>query len=312
MKEIKHLPPEIMLPIIQSLPVDDLKNFSITSKQYYSFVKPMLDICRFLYDITHRKFNNVAHGLKENIHFTHKKGTVTDWIGRSFFSISGYQYATLVSDDQMLTLMAKSLFGKQEEADIRKRLLAQSDEIKTKSFSYTLGGIIFTEKFSEMKQRYDEFVLSLIYRTMYEWVNTLTERSFESLIKCILKNYERSAWDSWLINNHSSNVWDILSKKFEPAKTLALIFTMIPHLGALNEQLFTRIIKIIQQETVNSLEMQKELRYKVIGQMYLYHDQNFYISKLRTNQQTIDASLGKFDPDQNDVTVTLIRVANSS
>lgn len=72
---------------------------------------------------------------------------------------------------------------------------------KEKSFEngiadFTRDVVFFAKKDKRFNHPYSDVGISMLYKTMYEWVDSLTERSFRSLIESSLKKYESQSWGS--------------------------------------------------------------------------------------------------------------------
>lgn len=87
---------------------------------------------------------------------------------------------------------------------------------------------------------------SILYGAIYEWVDSLTETSFKSLVRATLKKYEKTIWGSFWGATRRSEVEGYLSV-YSNAKALARIFGNGVENSTLNELLFTKIIEIIKK-----------------------------------------------------------------
>ncbi|KTD63847.1 hypothetical protein Lsan_1280 [Legionella santicrucis] len=71
--------------------------------------------------------------------------------------------------------------------------------IQDKSFEQNIVDItrdivFFAKKDKRFTHPFSDVGISLVYRAIYDWVDSLTEKSFQSLIKSSLKQYEAKTW----------------------------------------------------------------------------------------------------------------------
>ncbi len=140
------LPEELLWQIGHHLPSHNLQELRGTSRANYSLFQPMINVRQFLSDVVHGEYGQVEARLMNNINFLTPKGRVTDYSGRSFFDISGFQYALWALDKHMWTRMLNCLPLNKEGAEVKKALLNQYEELKENGVTYELNGKIITEQ----------------------------------------------------------------------------------------------------------------------------------------------------------------------
>ncbi|STY28523.1 Dot/Icm T4SS effector [Legionella wadsworthii] len=129
---------------------------------------------------------------------------------------------------------------------------------------------------------------TILYGAIYEWVDSLTEKSFKNLIRATLKKYEGMIWGSFWGASRRSEVEGYLSNHSN-AKVLALIFMKGVESSTLNELLFTKIVEIIKKEISNNPAMLEEQKYQLLAQFDVQHSP-FYAANLKSHQHTIDTA----------------------
>lgn len=133
--------------------------------------------------------------------------------------------------------------------------------------------------------RYSEAHIALLLKTIYNWTESLTDNSFKILINSALKKYEenflgqlsarRSVIEGYLNGNTS-------------AKALALIF--IRENNTFKECLFAKIIMFIRNEIARDPKMLQDEKYKLIQEIDLEEDMEFYVSRLHDHAETTAAT----------------------
>lgn len=131
---------EIKEEIGVRLDAKDLVALSLTSEATYAFFESRRQINQFLLAIAHGEYYAVATLLANNIDLLLHKGRVTDHSGRTFFYISGFQYALWALDKHMWMKMLSCLPNDEKGAKIKAELLKQYQELKEKRVAYELNG----------------------------------------------------------------------------------------------------------------------------------------------------------------------------
>ncbi|WP_131795579.1 F-box protein [Fluoribacter gormanii] len=143
--EFKKLPQEINDAIARFLPTKDLLHQVLVSKTGSApFFQPSLEVRRFLHHVVCGEHEKVKAMLEKNVHLLYKKGEVTDCAGRSFESISGFEYALWALDKDMWALMLECIPKNEEGKEIIARLLTQYKKLETQGVSYSLNGKTIT------------------------------------------------------------------------------------------------------------------------------------------------------------------------
>lgn len=167
--------------------------------------------------------------------------------------------------------------------------------IRDKSFErgiadFTRDVVSFAKNDKRFTHSYSEMSIALLYRAIYDWVDTLTETSFQSLVKSSLKQYESKTWASYWGSSRRSEVESYLRGNCN-AKALAMIFMNGFDSSTLNECLFTKIVETIKKEALSGkfAEMQQP-KYQLVAQFNLEKHKVFYLTNLKHHGETIAAS----------------------
>ncbi|MBA3535851.1 MAG: F-box protein [Tatlockia sp.] len=133
-------PKEIKEEVGSRLPPKYLVALSLTSEENYAFFESMRHISQFLLAVAHGEYDAVVILLKNNINLLLHKGRVTDYSGRTFFYISGFQYALWALDKHMWLKILNCLPQNETSAKIKAALYKQYQELKEKGVAYELNG----------------------------------------------------------------------------------------------------------------------------------------------------------------------------
>src|SRR5690606_27425726 len=124
---------------------------------------------------------------------------------------------------------------------------------------------------------YSEGGMTLIYKAMYDWIDSLTESSFAGLIKSTLTKYEKGKWGA----SRRAEVLSYLQSSNNHARALAMIFMNGLDSSTFNERLFVTIIDLIKIDYGKYPKMQSQLKYKLVSQFNIDEHKNFYLSNLK-------------------------------
>ncbi|MBA3537289.1 MAG: F-box protein [Tatlockia sp.] len=133
-------PKELKEEVGSWLPQKDVIALSLTSEENYAFFESMRHTNQLLMHVVHGEYDAVVALFKKNSHLLLHKGRVTDYSGRTFFYISGFQYALWALDKHMWTRMLDWLPLNETGAKIKAELYKQYQELKEKGVSYELNG----------------------------------------------------------------------------------------------------------------------------------------------------------------------------
>ncbi|MBA3537151.1 MAG: hypothetical protein H0T84_11165, partial [Tatlockia sp.] len=133
-------PKELKEEIGSRLSANALVALSSTSEANYRFFQSMRHISQFLLAVAHGEYDEVAILLEDNIDLLLHKGRVTDYSGRTFFNISGFQYALWALDKHMWLKILNCLPQNETGAKIKAELYKQYQELKEKGVAYELNG----------------------------------------------------------------------------------------------------------------------------------------------------------------------------
>ncbi|MBA2710954.1 MAG: F-box protein [Tatlockia sp.] len=139
-------PEELKQQIGNYSPLKDLQALACTSKTHHQLFKPLLNVRRFLRDVVQGDYDQVEARLMDNINYLTTTWQVTDCSGRTFFNISGFQYALWALDKHMWLKMLNCLPHKEEDTKVKALLLKQYQALKENGVTYKLKGKIITER----------------------------------------------------------------------------------------------------------------------------------------------------------------------
>lgn len=126
-----------------------LANFALASKNCWTLFQPQVyerKVCKkFLIYVEQGNTLEVEAMLTKEFHLIAKKGRVTDYSGRIFEDISGFEYALWALDKLMWTTMLGCLPKNEASKAVRTQLLSQYEQVKTVGVTYSLNGEKFTE-----------------------------------------------------------------------------------------------------------------------------------------------------------------------
>ncbi|KTC92241.1 F-box protein [Legionella cincinnatiensis] len=149
-----RLPPELKLETVQNLSNRDLVNLAQTSKYHFALFQPLLDdrkLAAFLQCVVQGKHDKVKLLLKDDISLILKKGKVTDYSGREFKNVSGFEYALWALDKHMWVNILACIPSNENGRKVFTSLVAQYEKVKTDGITYKLNGKIITEKHFDFK-----------------------------------------------------------------------------------------------------------------------------------------------------------------
>lgn len=165
----EFLPPELQYQIAEYLPTSEFLNF-FEAIQYSPLFRPLLDdhqtIHFFLQHVVRGEHEAVREMLlTEDIHLIFKRGCVTDCSGRTFESISAFEYALWALDEPMWMTMLECIPQNKEGNQVFARLGSQYNKVTTKGVRYSLNGEATTEN------HFDFELLIQALRTQVELIN---------------------------------------------------------------------------------------------------------------------------------------------
>jgi hypothetical protein len=132
------VPPHSVAEFLSS---KDLSALTQASKKTHTLFKPMLkeQLLERIFDhVVRDEYADLIVLLENNLNFLVKRGTVTDCSGRTFKSISPFEYALWALDQPMWELMLHLIVNHSKE--LLPQVLAQYNKMKTDGVSYTLNG----------------------------------------------------------------------------------------------------------------------------------------------------------------------------
>ncbi|HHF7368079.1 TPA: hypothetical protein ACPSKY_003230 [Legionella bozemanae] len=131
--------------------------------------------------------------------------------------------------------------------------------------------------------------VTMLYQTIYDWIDSLTDRSFRSLINSSLRKYESKIWGSLWGASRRAEVEDYLNGNCG-SKALAMILINGEEESTFNECLFIKIVETIKKEINRYPVMLEEPKYQLIAQFNLEEHGAFYLSKMKSHKETISVS----------------------
>ncbi|MCW8385102.1 hypothetical protein OQJ15_02160 [Fluoribacter dumoffii] len=142
--ESSSLPTEMWVNVTNKLSKLDLFNFYRSSKEQKELLQYELDKATFLDFVVRGDYHSVRAALERNIRLLFHRNEVTDCSGRTFFAISGFEYALWAFDKHMWTLIIECIPANEEGKEILELLLDQYNRLRQQGVSYSLNGQITT------------------------------------------------------------------------------------------------------------------------------------------------------------------------
>ncbi|CAM3057418.1 hypothetical protein LEAN103870_14995 [Legionella anisa] len=136
---------------------------------------------------------------------------------------------------------------------------------------------------------YSDEEVTMLCQSIYDWVDTLTDRSFRSLINSSLRKYESKIWGSLWGASRRTEVAGYLEGNCS-SKALALILINGDAESTFNACLFVKIVETIKKEIDRQPGMLEEPKYQLISQLNLEEHGAFYLTKMKSHDETIAAS----------------------
>lgn len=166
-------------------------------------------------------------------------------------------------------------------------LAIQNKNFEKAILDVTRDVVFFAKKDQRFTHSYSDAALSLVYRTIYDWVDTLTERSFQSLINSSLSQSGLAPGRFWRAAK-LSGLEENIEENYK-ANRLAMIFIKESSHSTLSECLFVKIVKAIKKEVTSGKfpSMSEDPNYKLVANFNLEEHKDFYLDNLRTHRETI-------------------------
>ncbi|MCW8399873.1 hypothetical protein OQJ26_13855 [Legionella sp. PATHC038] len=142
--ESSSLPAEMWVNVTNKLPKLDLFNFYRSSKEQKELLQYELDKATFLDFVVRGEYYSVRAALERNIRLLFYRNEVTDCSGRTFFAISGFEYALWAFDKHMWTLIIECIPADEEGKEILELLFDQYHRLRQQGVSYSLNGQMTT------------------------------------------------------------------------------------------------------------------------------------------------------------------------
>lgn len=191
-------------------------------------------------------------------------------------------------DGALNTLLIRGLTTKMLEShpipSIDKAIRDQS--FKAGITDVTKHVVAFARKDKRFTHAFSKAAMSAIFKTVYEWIDTVTDKCFADLIHLELKRYENNK--SLITKSRRSEVIGYLREK-PNSKALALIFKN-GDASTFSKLLFGRIINLIKAEIKKTPEIALQENYKLILQFNLEEHQDRFLKKIKDHHETLAAS----------------------
>lgn len=149
-----ELPPEVQIQIGNALPGEDLIRLAMTSPGQRMLFKPETNRFKLSYFLNHLvrgEHQVVQHMLEKDVTLMCKRGEVTDYSGRSFKNISGFEYLLWALDKHGWDSLLSQLTSCENAGNVLVTLCSQYHAVKTDGVTYRLNDEIITEKHFDFK-----------------------------------------------------------------------------------------------------------------------------------------------------------------
>ncbi|CAM2734626.1 hypothetical protein [Legionella worsleiensis] len=133
--------------------------------------------------------------------------------------------------------------------------------------TFTLAAVNFAKCDSRLRHLYHPDGIGLFYSTLFDWVNTLPNDRFNTIVEKAILEYEAglSSINFWRSGSRRSEVKKYC-ESFGHAKAVALTFIRGSDSSTMNTCLFDRLINELKGDISRSVEMQNMLGCKLIAQ----------------------------------------------
>jgi hypothetical protein len=149
--DLDKLPLEIQEKTMQNVSTLDLLNSSMSSKKHWTLFHSQVEVRKLLHHVVCGDYDAVYAMLQKDISLIFKKGLVTDCSGRTFESLSGFEYALWALDKHMWAMMLDCIPQNEEGNQLLEKLLFQYNKVNEHGITYKLNGITTTEKHFDFK-----------------------------------------------------------------------------------------------------------------------------------------------------------------
>ncbi|QLZ68148.1 MULTISPECIES: hypothetical protein [Legionella] len=154
------------------------------------------------------------------------------------------------------------------------------------------------KKDKQFTHPYDDEDVTMLCQAIYDWVDTLTDRSFRSLINSSLRKYESKIWGSLWGASRRAEVEGYLHGNCG-SKALALMLINGDAESTFNACLFVKIVETIKKEINRYPVMREEPKYQLISQFNLEEHGAFYLTKMKSHDETISVSQRQLQDTSN-------------
>ncbi|KTD42279.1 hypothetical protein [Legionella parisiensis] len=145
------------------------------------------------------------------------------------------------------------------------------------------------KKAKQFTHPYSDEDVTMLYQTIYDWVDSLTDKSFRNLISSSLKKYEAKIWGSLWGASRRAEVEGYLNGNYS-SKALAMILINGHEESTFSGCLFVKIVELIKKEINSYPVMLEEPKYQLISQFNLKEHGAFYLTKMKSHDETISVS----------------------
>ena len=149
--DINKLPPELKKKTASDLSIKDVVHVARTSTTNSDFFKPISDVRKLLHHVSRGEHDKVKALLEKDISLFYRKGQVTDYSGRTFESISDFEYALWALDKHMWTAILECVPKTEKGIGVLKILKGQYDNLEKNGVTYSLDGQTTTEQHFDFK-----------------------------------------------------------------------------------------------------------------------------------------------------------------
>ncbi|WP_419418536.1 F-box protein [Legionella sp. D16C41] len=181
-KFLGQLPKEMGIETVPDLPTPDLIRLSMISKGHRTFFRLLLEqrqlLQKFIHHVARGEHEAVKAMLEKDIHLLVKRDIVTDYSGRTFESISGFEYALWALDKHMWTMMLDCLPKNEKGQQVLVQLLAQYNKVDSDGVTYRL-------KENKITEQHFDFEKTLIkaLQTQVDSINALGAKNWDAIDK---------------------------------------------------------------------------------------------------------------------------------
>jgi hypothetical protein len=143
---------------------------------------------------------------------------------------------------------------------------------------YTRSAVAFAKDEARFIHLYSKAGVTLFYKTMYEWIDTVANSQFTGMIKASLTKYEGTLWFG---SSRRPEIENYMKRFKTQSKIVAMVFLKGEDSSTCSFTLFNTIINTIKAHISTNEELCNNPGYKLIKQYNELEHKDFYHDALK-------------------------------